>query len=242
MAINTPDAVTYDALSVDTPGTTHPFAHTVSAGTTLLVVAVWSQANEVPGSNGVSWNTSESLTLVDRLDGGSSGSDDVEVSVFAIVSPTATTANIVVDTGSVINNASAYAAINITGSVTTSVAAAIQLLSESSDLVPENTTSIHASGGDAGNGLFFIGGGIGDDMIPASNDAGFTEILEDNTGGGAGTPADLSAYIAELLDGAPSAITVTWAVTDEHVGGLFEIVAAAASVDTSITVPTGPWR
>jgi hypothetical protein len=80
----------------------------------------------------------------------------------------------------------------------------------------------------------FIGCGIGDDMIPAANDASFTEILENNTGGGSGAALDGSAHMAELLDAAPSAITVTWGATDEHVGGLFEIVAAGEASTAAV--------
>lgn len=76
----------------------------------------------------------------------------------------------------------------------------------------------------------------GDDALPISNDASYNEVFEDTTGTSA--TSDNSLYVADLLNSAPSAITVTFSVTDVNVGHHIEIVAesTAGVYDTAPTV------
>ena len=225
MAVTFPDAVTFVGVSVNQVPAN--FSHTVTAGTTLLLVVLERLAPEE--ASAVSWNGA-GMTLVTRLDV-SDLSGDIGMSVWGLISPTPATGDVAI-TSSTSTWASQHwkAAVNVHGTVTTSVAAAISNLT-----IDENTstttTNVHASGGSSPNKLLFVGACAGNDSVPISNNASFTEILEDVTGGVDINHLDASAYIAHK--DAPSAITVTWNADDENIGGLFELVAAAAAQDQS---------
>jgi len=209
----------------DTPSATGTLSHTVPSGATLLVVSAAMTMNRAfDGATLPTWNGAD-MTLI-RNSASGAGAGDVEISTWGIVSPVATTANVVVTWT---NSGQPFwvSAVNYDGTVVSSVAAATNFLTEDINTAA-TATGVHASGGTAGNALILVGAGVGDDMIPASNASSYIEVIENNTGGGAGNASDLACYIADLVDSAPSAITVTWGVTDENNSHHLEIVAAAA--------------
>jgi len=209
-----------------TPSSTGTLPHTAPSGTTLLMVSAAMTMNRAfDGATLPTWGGVD-MTLV-RNSASGTGAGDVEISTWGIVSPVAATADVVVTWT---NSGQPFwvSAVNYDGTVVSSVGAAIQFLTEDINNTA-TATSVHASGGTAGNGLIFVGAGVGDDMIPASNASSYIEVIENNTGGGEGNANDLACYIADLVDSAPSAITVTWGVTDENNSHHLEIVAAAAA-------------
>lgn len=222
-AVTRPDAATVFVSTASRTPSTDGQPHTVTSGTTVLVIAIGIRANIEPTA--VDWN-GNALTLVHDLDN-STSSADVAAEVWCLDSPSAATGNITYDTGGTVNP-DWIIAVNYHDTATGTCTTTVSNLNEDINTTATNT-SVHASGGTAGNALFFVGVGCGDDMDPMSNDAGATELYDTpGTGGGAGNCADLGAYFAELLDSAPSAITVTYNATDENAGGWFQVLAAGA--------------
>ena len=225
MAISFPDAVSSYVVSSQEDPATNDLSHEVTAGTTLLLCFVAQRAAEV--CSAITWN-SVSLTRIDDLNT-STAAGDVAGSIWGLISPTPATADFNVTSGTGTWLAwHIKAGLNVHGTNTDSVAAAISNLSMDDNNVDRGTTNVHASGGSAGNWLLFFGAGIGDDMVPASNNATFNELAELQSGGTNSSDLDGSIYIADKAG--ISAITVTFAASDENIGGLFEIVAGAASV------------
>ena len=209
----------------DTLNDTLTYSHTVPSGTDLLLVTVANNANEVL-SAAPTWD-STSLTLI-KQSTDSGASDNVELNLYGLLSPTPATGNTVVDFLS--DTACMWSAsVNYAGVDTASLAAAITFLSEDVDDAASGTTSVHASAGSSGNGLFQFGSCIGADSTPASNSDGFSEIHDTDTGGGENNNQDHGCYVSELLSGLPSGITVTWGATDEKASMFFELNAATAS-------------
>ena len=207
-------------IDVSTAVRTDPsVSHTVPTGTTLLVVSTATRAPEVLSS--ITWNTSESLTEVRSTGAGGAGSD-IEIATFAIVSPTVTTANVDVVWESSVNPDWVVIS-NWTGTVITSVAAAMIFISEDDNVDPTNTTVL-TTGGSSGNLIYVAAACVGDDASPGSESPVFTEIANTNTGGGDGGNPDQSLFAGFIA--APSACTITWAATDENSGHLLEIVSA----------------
>ena len=228
-AVSFPDAASfYEVNSTNADPATVDLSHTVTASTTLLVCTTAHLAHETV--SGVTWN-SGAMTLIVTLDA-STSTPDAGMDVWGLVSPTATTADLEV-TSSSGSHALTHSkmCINVHGTVTASVAAAIQNLTIDENDVP-SSTNVHASGGSGGNKLLFIGMGIGEDMVPASNADSFTELEELATAGATGDNNNHSIYIAEK--DAASGITVTWGATDENLGGLFEVVAAAGASSVAV--------
>lgn len=228
MAVTFPDSPSSRVTSsAENPGT-NDLSHTVSSGTTLLLCFVATTAAEA--CSGITWN-GESMTEISKVDASSSSSGDAGGSLWALLSPTAATANFEVSSST--GNWGAWhikGGLNVHGSVTSSVSDAISELSNTENKSASNTNA-HSSDGSSGNKLLFFGVGIGDDMVPASNNASFNELAEIQSGGGAGNNQDGCVYLAEK--NAPSAITVTWGASDENAASLYEIVAAAEAGSTS---------
>ena len=231
MAVSFPDAVSSYVTTASEDVATNDLSHVVTTGTTLLLCFVAHKAIE--GVTSVTWNT-VSLTKITDLETESLGSD-AGGSIWGLISPTPATADFEI-TGeeSIFNGWHIKAGINVHGTNIDSVAAAISNLTLDENNVIATNTNVHASGGTVGNWLLFFGVGIGDDMLPISNNASFNELAEINSGGGSSDATDGSIYLADKTG--VSAITVTFSATDENVGGLFEIVVAAAGGAT----PKGP--
>ena len=207
------------------------YSTTVDASTTLLVLFISCEAGESV-TDTPAFNTSENFTLIHATT--ESGSNaDVRTYLYGLVSPTVTTANITFTLSA--TDTCFSCALNYIGTVSSSVANATNFLSEDvNNAAGETSTTVHASAGNSGNALLMGGAfksGHGD---PASNASSFTEIYDAATG--TADFSDLSYYVAELLNSAPSAITVTWATTDSNVGNYIEIVAAAGAAAN----PKGP--
>ena len=226
MAVTFPDSVSSTALSVGEDPATTDHSHTVTSGTTLLLCFVAHIAADE--ASGITWGSdSQAMTEVSKVNATSTASADAAGSIWALVNPKVETGTFEITTGSgVWGSWQIKGGLNVHGTATASVAAAISELSNDENKDP-SSTNVHASGGSSGNKLLFFGVGIGDDMVPASNDASFNELAEINSGGGAGNNADGSVYICE--GDAPSAITVTWNTSDENAGSLYEIEAASSS-------------
>ncbi len=222
MAVSFPDAVSSYVTTVDELAETNDLSHVVTTGTTLLLCFVAHKAIESVVS--VTWNT-VSLTKITDLETESAGAD-AGGSIWGLISPTPATADFDVIGAASFNGWHIKAGINVHGTDETSVAAAISNLTLDENNVTPTNTNVHASGGTTGNWLLFFGVGIGDDMVPATNDASFNELAALQSGGGSGGAADGCIYLADKTG--VSAIIVTWGSDDENVGGLFEIVAAAA--------------
>ena len=223
---------TTSSFSATANGETADISHTVDVGTTLLVVSVHLEAGEsVSGTPQWSLGGGENLTLVNATTA-SGDNADMRNYIWALVSPTAGagTVDIVISTTDTVFSS----AVNYIGTNIVSVAAATNILSED---VNDTATStcVHASAGSAGNCLYFIGNKKGGQLVdPASNNASFNELFDSGTG--TGTFSDQSFYVADLLDSAPSAITVTWYNSEENAGQYIEIVAAAGAAAN----PKGP--
>lgn len=208
-------------------------SHEVDANTTLLVVSTFYEAAETV-TQSVLWRAAggdETLTLVDETTR-SGQAADVCVSTFALVSPSIETANIRITHSE--NDNSISVATNYIGTKTTSVADAIQLLTEDvNNEAGETNTTVFGSAGTSGNALYTAASCKGGDADPSSNANSFFEIYDAASGTGATT--DIAAYVTDLLNSAPSAFTGTWAVTDSNAGHYLEIVAVAAAAN-----PKGP--
>jgi len=239
MAVTFPDAVSSTVTTANEDPATNDHSHTVTSGTTLLLCFVASTADE--SASGITWGSdSQAMTEVSKVDATSNALADAGGSIWALVNPKVETSTFEITSGSgAWFNWHIKGGLNVHGTATASVAAAISELSNDENK-SETSTNVHASGGTSGNKLLFFGVGIGDDMVPASNDASFNELAEIDSGGGKGNNNDGSVYICE--GDAPSAITVTWNKSDENAGSLYEIVAAndvnvSASTET-LTVAT----
>ena len=201
--------------------------HTTTADTDLLMHFVAIEGNEAPDSTPSRFDisdTNQSLTLI--ADTGSTGSNtDVRLLAYGLVSPGAvTTADCRFD---VAIEAAQIASIwvNFAGVVTSSVAAATNFENEKVNTAASSTTVI-PSGGSTGNPLICWAAANGNDMAPSSVDNSFTELLDNVT---AATTADYAYSLSSLLTGGPSAVTVSWNVSDENSGLLIELIPAAST-------------
>jgi len=235
MAITRGATISQTKISAST--TDGSITHTVDANTSLLLVYIGTEGNEsVSGTPQWSLGGGENLTLIQTF--GSSGSaGDCIGHWYGLVSPTDGAGTVSITFASNVNPAWT-AAVNYLGTKTDSVADATNTLS--TDVNDSGTsTSVHASAGGANNALIFGGHFQGADGNPASNATSFDEVFDDTTG--ATNNADFAVYIAELLDSAPAAITVTWSASDENTSGFIELVNVVDEVSSgtpSITKPT----
>ena len=193
--------------------------HTVDAGTTLLILVISQEAGETLTVEPY-WNTTEAFTLIHATT--PSGSNNhVRDYTYGLVNPTAGTYNITYTSSE--NDNIHHTAVNYIGTTSTSVEDATNYLNEKVNDSATGTT-ILASGGDSGSTLLVAGVFKGGDGDPASNATGFAELADSATG--TSKTADTAFYVADLIGGAPEAITITWALSDENAGQLIEILAA----------------
>lgn len=209
--------------------TTHSFSHTVPSGTDLLLVFCGTQA-----SAAVSGSPSWGATTLSTIGATTSSGANADVAMYArgIVSPTPGTQTLTW-AWNASREASWCTCHNFVGTETSSIGAAVAVLDEAVDNAGSENTSVFSSSGTSGNALVFAGMSVGADSTPASNNASFTSVANGDTGGGAGNNDDYGFYVAELLTGLPSAITATWAATDESAALLLQLVAASAVVTSS---------
>jgi len=205
-------------------------SHVVTSGTDLLIVCEGHRSNQT--TTGVDFNTSEALTLIADNAAAIVDQNDPYISVWGIVSPTATTADIVATYSGGTVSWGFIAATNYDGVDNASVAAATNSLEEITETTGGSTTAF-SSAGSAGNALAVCASMIGGNGDPVSNNASFAELAEGDTGALTGN-GDATYYNIHLLDSAPSAVTITWNKSDEHAGEYFEIVAAGVGSTTAV--------
>jgi hypothetical protein len=220
--------VTTSIFTASSNGTTADITHTVDVGTTLTLVSFGLEAGEnVVGTPEWSLGGGEPLTLVHATTAsGSNG--DVRVYTYGLINPTAGsgTVDIVISTTDTVWST----AVNYLGTVATSVADATNFLQEKVNNSTAAGTVFTPAAGSAGNALYAACTFKGGDGDPASNRLGsatFNDIFNGATGI-SGT-SDQAYYVIDLLDGAPSAVTVDWNAVDENAGHYIEIVAAAGA-------------
>ena len=173
------------------------FSHTVDANTTLLILAIGSEADLTASSP--YWNTSEAFTLIGSVTTSSSGGD-VRVWLFGLVNPTSGTHNITFSTSGAGDNAWAVAA-NYLGTETSSVAAATNLI-DSEDNGNNAAATVAMSGSTTSGACLVIAGTFrGGDGNPAteSNAGGFADVSTDETG--TSTFSDTCWYYGDDVDG-----------------------------------------
>ena len=202
--------------------------HTTTSDTDLLLCCVAVEGNENPSpTNPCRFDLSGSdtaLTLIsDSLSTGSNAG--VRTLIYGMVSPGAVTDAQVRFSVEFSANPFAHVWVNISGTVTTSLAAATNDLEQVfGDTV--GSTTVFASAGGTGNGLLVWGAAQGNDMAPSSTGVTFTKQVGTSTGA---TTSDLSVILSTLVSGAPSAVTITWNTTDENGGNLIELLPAAST-------------
>ncbi len=205
------------------------FAHTTTSDTDLLILGFVAFANEdIHVSSPVDFDGVDMTEI--HATTSSNSSNDCRAWVYGLVSPGAKTANITVEWLLDVNAVCLYC-INYKGCVNTSVAAATSFLTEDVNNDP-SATSVHASGGSAGNSLLYVGCGKGFDMHPVSPDNSFSILVDDESGGGDSN--DTSIAVCEKLNSGASALTVTWSVSDENASAFIELVAAAGGLNVNM--------
>ena len=201
--------VTSDAV------TTVSELHTVDADTTLLILAISQEAQETIVAQPF-WNTTEPFVLIHTSGGTTIG--NMKNHVYGLVNPTAGEHSITYETSP--NDNIHHTAVNYIGTVATSVIDATNYLNE---VVNDSATltTILVAGGSAGETLLVAAAFLGGDGDPATDAAGFTVLANSATGT---KSSDIAFYVADLIGGAPAAITVDWQVSDQNVGQLIEII------------------
>ena len=211
-------------------------SHTVDSGTTLLLVSMHMFADaSVSGTPSWSLGGGENLTLV-RSSTSSGLAGDQHTEVWGLVNPTSGSGTVSI-TITAFSDAGYSTAVNYIGTETASVAAATNYLSETVN-DSETSSTAFSSAGTSGNCLYVAANAKGADMGPASNASSFTELFDEETGGSSSS-VDLWAYVADLLNSAPSAVTVSWdgvGAPDENCGIYVEVVASTASSAASSVI------
>ncbi len=206
------------------------FSHTVPSGASLLLLAV-----NIRGDESIdvtpTWD-GDDFTLIHDTGLGSSG--EMRAYLYGFAAPAAKTATIQANTST--HDFHGATAINFAGTVSSSVAAAVNFLSEDNN-TGNTSTNVHASAGSAGNALIVMAGWLGADITPSSVDNSFVEIY-DRTSGTSSTN-DTSHTMSELLDAAPSAVTITMGGSDQNAGIFIELVAAAVAANTGAQIKQG---
>jgi len=213
-------------IDVSSDNRTDPsVSHTVPSGTTLLIVSVGTRQDQT--LNGITWNTSESLTAIRDTDS-TADSNNMKVATYGLVNPTAGSFNVDIDYAATINMDWAVIS-NWTGTDSSSVANATNYHNEDENNTGSaSNTTVLTSAGTSGNVIYVAAAIAGADGDPGSESPTFTEIANQDTGGGAGSSSDASLFVGYV--DAPSANTITWAVTDENAGHLLELVAGNAAL------------
>lgn len=231
MAVSVIGAASHNPISAATG--TGDFTHTIDSGTTLTVLSV-----SIEGDNSMLaapiWDeatANEVFTLLN--DSGVQSASDVRTYVYGIVSATAKTATIKVRTTSA-EDPWWCVARNYQGTVISSVAAAMLHITDDVNTLGTSTQAVHASGGTSGNALVCVGAAQGADMSPVSQSVGttFTEVYDTTTG--ADNVLDFAVYYGELLNSAPSAITLDWTTQDQNTTTFFQIVALASGITPAV--------
>ena len=226
-------AVTYQGTAAEPVNSadtsTIDVTHTVESGTTIsMLMVVWRDnegATPVTISSIEDWDTGQSFVEIHTNSTGDG--NDPNLSVWAVVAPTAQANTITVAfSGSSNNTYQGAVMASYAGTLSSTVAAATNLIDTDQNTGSSSTTDL-TSGGTAGNALVGCCVSINHGAHPASNAESFTEIVEKDTGG-TNAFQDATIYYAHLLDAAPSALTVAWNVSDENTGALIELVADIA--------------
>lgn len=202
---------------------------TIPAGTDLLLAIKFSNGDEAV--TGISWNTSEALSLIWETPNTAAG--DAGFEIWGLVSPTATTANAVFSLSSTAPYG-IYVLLGYSGVVTDSLGAATNVI-DGVDNTGNGSTTVLVGGGTAGNAEVLAAGQITHSGNPASNsNESFTQIYNITSGDTGGTGQDGAMYVAELLSGLPSgSATITWSDSEENAGARIELVAAPVAPDLS---------
>jgi len=213
---------TYTTFTATDATTAVSFSHTVDADTTLLIVVVSQEADEtvISGANIPYWNTTEAFTLI-HYTTSSAAAGDMMNSTWGLVNPSTGTHNITYTQSS--DDWAHSTAVNYKGTETASVEVATNYLNEKVNN-SASTTTVLASAGTTGATLFAAAVFYGGDGDPSTNATSFAELADSATG--TDTALDMSFYVADLIGGAPAAITVDWYSTasDENAGQLIEIL------------------
>ena len=166
---------------------------------------------------------STSLTLISSQS--TTGDNaDTKMWVYGMVSPGAVTDSVAVDFSGT-SSVGGISAVNIGGTVTTSVADATNEIANVQN-TSASATCVLASGGSSGNGL--IAGFVGQDgdSNPMTWSDSFIELRDEDTGTGS-QASSLGIGVAYKLSGLPSGTTVTPGISEENSCILVELVAAA---------------
>lgn len=204
--------------------------HTSTSDTDLMLCCVAIEGAETLDSGDeVAFDLSGgNVNLANISDSGNTGDNsDVQCSVWGMISPGAVTdaqTSIRISPGTA--NQIAVVWINLSGTNTTSLAAATNDIDTYSDTSGSGSTTVLSSGGSTGNGLIAWGAAQNNSMAPSAADNSFIEQVDSVT---AATSSDFAYNLSTLLAGAPSACTITWNTTNENAGNLIEVVPATSS-------------
>jgi len=214
-------------------GSSFSFSHTVPAGASLLLLAVFA-TGDVDVTVTPTWD-GDDFTLIN--DSGPEIQGMQRIHVYGFVSPAAKTATIAGTTDGF--GYLGVEAVNYAGGETASVAAAVNHLSDDVNSTNEIST-VHASAGNAGNALIAMGSWRGGDTGPSTVDNSFNEIYDRATGGS--TTNDTAHTMSELLDAAPSAVSITMTLSDQCTGTFIELVAATGVPVITDVNTTEEWN
>lgn len=203
-------------------GTSISFSHTTPADCTLLILTVHMFGDETMTTP--TWD-GDNFTII--KEGTLAPSNSFRSWIWGFVNPGAKTATIAATTSS--STFHGVGAINFGGTISTSVAAAANFLSEDSN-TGNTSTNVHASAGSAGNALFITAGWRGADITPSTVDNSFVEIYDRTTG--ASPTSDSSHTASWLQDSAPSAVTITMGGADQNDGILIELIPGGTGTGT----------
>lgn len=204
-------------------------SHTVDANASVLFLAIGLEAH-LSITTAPTWNTTENFELVDQTTSSGLAGDKTHY-LYMLRNPTTGTHTIAYTAGE--DDHGYFVAWQYYGTETASLAATITFLSE--DVNDSATsTSVHSPAeGATGKTLIFCGVWRGGDGDPASNASGYFEIANGATG--TNTNNDASFYVADLIRGAPDAITVTWNGSDENGSHHFALTTKPSSVTVALT-------
>jgi hypothetical protein len=195
--------------------------HTVPSGCTMLVTLSQFRAN-IDITTTPSWNTSETLTEV-RKSTSSGNIYDSHIYCHALKDPTATTADYsyVIDSSDRFSHSLFYFSGNFT-----SVASNLSFVNEDVNDTA-TSTGVHAAGSPPAGCTLILGGShasaAGD---PSSNNASFTEIAD---GDAFDSSSGIAYYSAYKLNAGPTAVTLTWATSDENASILIALTEDSSS-------------
>lgn len=213
-----------NASAVQTPS----FLHTVPVGTDLLFLHLgFQQSKELaiqPSFAGVNF---EPVARINYPPTGASS--DTRIDVWVIRNPIPGIGQISWRWVSSASN-SAWATVDNWANVAigTNLSDSITLIDSLQNSSPTFITGPMSGVGSSPDILILGAGFVGADGTPATNDAGFAIIHNDDTGGVSGNTNDHSFYVAQKEQVGAFSVTVTWAQTDENVGVITELKAATA--------------